>query len=150
MSTTEKGEIADLTAEELVAEIEFTDEEIRKAQKTVDYWKAQRTALEAYLSRALSPETGEVILAPSGRRVFSEWATDGPARVNPVALEEHHHQLPSELRPRYVTHYPGVTDIRKAAKEGRLPKGVTLSDLLIDAPKAKKVRWRSPETQEAR
>lgn len=150
MSTAAKEDISELTAEELVAEIEFTDGEIRKAQKTVDYWKTQRTALDAYLSRALSPETGEVILAPSGRMVFAEWAPDGSARVNTAALEEMHHQLPSELRPRYETRYASVTEIRKAAKEGRLPKGLTLSDLLIDAPKAKKVRWRTPEPEEAR
>lgn len=145
MSTAAKEDISELTGEELVAEIEFTDGEIRKAQKTVDYWRAQRIALDAHLSKLLDPETGEVILAPSGRMVFAEWAPDGAARVNTAAIEEMHFQLPSELRPRYETRYPGVTEIRKAAKEGRLPKGVTLSDLLIDAPKAKKVRWRTPQ-----
>lgn len=150
MSTAAKEDIAELTAEELVAKIEFTDGEIRKAQQAVDYWRAQRTTHDAYLSRALSPETGEVILAPSGRMVFAEWAPDGPARVNTAALEEMHHRLPSELKPRYVTQYVNVGDIRKAAKEGRLPKGVTLSDLLIEPPKAKKVRWRTPEPEEAR
>lgn len=145
MSTAEKGEIEELTAEELVAEIEFTDEEIRKAQKTVDYWRAQRVTLNAYLSRALEPDTGEVIMAPSGRMVFAEWAPDGSATVNTAALEELHYDLPAELRPRYETRYANVGEIRKAAKEGRLPKGVTLSTLLIDPPKAKKVRWRTPQ-----
>lgn len=137
--------VDDLTAEELVAEIEVVDEEVRKAQKTVDFWKSQKVTLTAQLARALSPESGEVVMAPSGRMVFAEWGPDGDARVHAAAIEEIASRLPVGLRPRYETRYPTANDIRKAAKEGRLPKGVSADDLLIEPREVPKIRWQTPK-----
>lgn len=137
-----------MTAEELVAEIERIDAELYAIKQNAGYWQARKRDLTAQLARALSPETGEVVIAPSGRRVFSEWGPDGDAQVNVAAIEEHHYQLPDGLRPRYETRYPSVGEIRKAAKDGQLPKAVSADDLLIAPRKVAKVRWRTPEVDE--
>lgn len=127
--------------DELVQAIEEIEEMVRHRNLETDRLKAEKLVAEMHLLRKLSP--GEAVQAPSGRVVWKDEGPQGQATINRAAFDELEPDLPAGLRLTYVTKYPSVGDVRKAAKEHKLPKGITEDDLLIPAPTASKLRWRT-------
>jgi hypothetical protein len=132
------------TTEELAGDYEALQEERRRLRQRADHMASQAVLVEALLMRRL--EAGEAVVSPySGRVCFKAEGPLGNAGVNKAAIDEMAHALPTELQPRSEFRYPGVTAIRQAAKDGRLPDGMRADDLLIPAPPGSVLRWRSLE-----
>jgi hypothetical protein len=141
---TETGHYEGFTDEELAGEYEALRDEQRRLKREAAHVASQSVLVEALLMRRLGD--GEAVVSPhSGRVCFKAEGPLGNAGVNKAAIEEHQWQLPNDLCPREEWRYPGVTQIRQAAKDGRLPKGLTADDLLIPAPPGSVLRWRTLE-----
>lgn len=139
--TTSERTMADMEPDELVQAIEELDGMIRERNRHTDTLKAEKVQAEAYLLRRLEP--GEAVQAPSGRIVYRDEGPQGNATVNKDALEELSALLPDEIQVGMTPEYPSVGAIRKVAKDGGLPSGVSLDDLLIAPPSGSKIRWRT-------
>jgi hypothetical protein len=132
------------TTEELAGDYEALKEEQRRLRQRADHMGAEAVLVEALLMRRLTD--GEAVVSPySGRVCFKAEGAMGSAGVNKDAIDEVAEYLPHDLQPRSEVRYPGVTAIRQAAKDGRLPDGVRLDSLLIPAPPGSVLRWRTLE-----
>jgi hypothetical protein len=132
------------TTEELAGDYEALKEEQRRLRQRADHMGAEAVLVEALLMRRLSD--GEAVVSPySGRVCFKAEGAMGSAGVNKDAIDEVAGYLPPDLQPRSEVRYPGVTAIRQAAKDGRLPDGVRLDSLIIRAPAGSVLRWRTLE-----
>jgi hypothetical protein len=141
---TESGHYEGFTDEELAGEYEALRDEQRRLKREAARVASQSVLVEALLMRRLGD--GEAVVSPhSGRVCFKAEGPLGNAGVNKAAIDEHHDFLPVELLPKTEVRYPGVTAIRQAAKDGRLPDGMRADDLLIPAPPGSVLRWRTLE-----
>jgi hypothetical protein len=132
------------TTEELAGDYEALKEEQRRLRQRADHMGAEAVLVEALLMRRLTD--GEAVVSPySGRVCFKSEGAMGSAGVNKDAIDEVAEYLPDDLQPRSEVRYPGVTAIRQAAKDGRLPDGVRLDSLIIRAPAGSVLRWRTLE-----
>jgi hypothetical protein len=141
---TDHPDYATRTKEELAWYYEALKEEQRRLRQRADHMGADAVLVEALLMRRLTD--GEAVVSPySGRVCFKAEGAMGSAGVNKDAIDEVAEYLPPDLQPRSEVRYPGVTAIRQAAKDGRLPDGVRLDSLLIPAPPGSVLRWRTLE-----
>jgi hypothetical protein len=132
------------TNEELAGDYEAIKEERRRLKMRGEHLGAEELLIYAILIKRL--EDGEAVVSPySGRVCFKAEGAMGSAGVNKDAIDEVAGYLPPDLQPRSEVRYPGVTAIRQAAKDGRLPDGVRLDSLLIPAPPGSVLRWRTLE-----
>jgi hypothetical protein len=140
---TEPGHYEGFTDEQLAGEYESLREEQRRLKQKAAHVASQSVLVEALLMRRLGD--GEAVVSPhSGRVCFKAEGPLGNAGVNKDAVLEHNEQLPEDLRVKAAPVYPGVTQLRQAAKDGRIPSAL-LDDLLIPAPPGSVLRWRTLE-----
>ena len=121
--------------------------ERNRAEKARNKAADKRLDTESHLANAhlmSKLEDGEAVIAPStGRVVYKTSGALGAAKVNHDAIYELGDRLSEELRPRMEWRYPGVKEVREAAKAGRLPAGIREDDLLEAAPLGSVLRWRT-------
>ncbi len=131
-----------LTNEQLAGEYERLKDEQRRVKQKAAALHTEAILVEAVLMRRLGD--GEAVVSDhSGRVCFKAEGPMGTAGVNKAAIDEYAADLPDDLQPRQETRYPGVTQIRQAGKDGRLPNGIRVDDLLVPAPAGSVLRWRT-------
>ena len=101
---------------------------------------ALRDRCAALMERTLGE--GEAVVAPSGRIAYLDEVSDGKAGVRAEAIDEHAEHLPTHLRPRQVTRYPTVTDLRKALRERAIDRA-TFAAIVDEPPRRMGLRWRT-------
>lgn len=124
----------------LAAGVEHWQEEMDRATFAVERARTMRDRCAAWLEESLGE--GEAVVAPSGRIAYLDEVSDGKASVRVEAIEEFAEHLPEHLRPRQVTRYPTVTDLRKALRE-RVIDRETFAQLVDEPPRRMGLRWRT-------
>jgi hypothetical protein len=138
-----EADSADELAAVAAAVLEAAEQEAAAARRreAAAKLKAQqaRGILEAHLG------DGEAIAAPSGRFAWRDPdAPLGNAELHLPALLEAAPHLPDYLRPVMTWKGPSVTELREADKRGELEAaGVTLAELIVEAERGAKIRWRT-------